>query len=1053
MRRRVFILAMALALVVTLAAGVIRAKAAGTPDKPTIKVIVLVKPGGSTTAVMRELKDRNAAAVVPYHIIPAVSATVSQATLAALRKDGNVLKVVNDRRVPAPKVPPGAEGKLALGESSARSASQAPMESEALQLTHAQDAWSVKVNGQPVKGQGVRVGMLDTGTDRTHPDLAPAIEAYRDFTGAGLQDNFGHGTATSGCVAAQGLPVYNPETATTMRVSGMAPRAKVLMAKVIDVSGGWDSQFMRGIQWLVDQKVDIISCSLSALVIPADGNDPSALAVQAAIDSGITFVNSEGNEGPGQGTLGSSQDRKDVLAVGASTGAREFSQIGFMVDGSAYKGDQVITWSSRGPNSVGDFKPDIMGFGAYGWALAPAAGDAYGDYGIQEFGGTSMAAPVVAGDLALAESAWKMTHPGKALPAPAYWKKLLASTATDLGYPALDQSSGLVNAKAAVRAVLKRGKSMLVGVTADSHNASSWSPKLTGGAHSSTKIVVKNTGGRTEKVKLTPTTYVVDKSKTITRTITLTADGDYSDSEDLTVPSGTDFVQVRCTWPSGPDVSIRTAVYDSDGNFLTYAPTYGGYGHLSCDQISLRGPQDQRPVVKKGEPWQVSIFPRASMPPTSPQQVNLRVEFLHKARWSRVKLASPSISLKPGHSASIRATVTAPKSAGTFFGGIIASNGSTKTTIPLAIRVPVKISGGQGSFSGRLTGSTVEYFGGEFYFYDFTVPKGTKSVAAQVTWPDEGNLVNVYLVDPKGHTRDAKGGDLWVPDYANLEVPDAALTHTAEQVLWDAPVAGKWQVLIWAPGFSGNGFSEPFSGTITLDRGVVSPTAWTATAAPGDTVDGEFTVANAGPTDLAAYASSQVAYNGTALFDDFWYKPFDGTLTPDVDGFYTVGEFWLPQNTAMVTASAVWTSETSTLVDLGLYDPTGTDTAESLATTDMGNAVVVPNPMSGLWTLTVGYGNPDRSPPPVGFEIQVDYVAPLEIDGLTTAATYEEPLIVAKGGSGTIDASITVPPDALPGDTITGALDFYTSDDQVQTAGGDHLGSVPVTITVAGPSK
>jgi len=27
----------------------------------------------------------------------------------------------------------------------------------------------------------------------------------------------------------------------------------------------------------------------------------------------------------------------------------------------------------------------------------------------------------------------------------------------------------------------------------------------------------------------------------------------------------------------------------------------------------------------------------------------------------------------------------------------------------------------------------------------------------------------------------------------------------------------------------------------------------------------------------------------------------------------------------------------------------------------------------------------------------------MEIDGLTTAATYEEPLIVAKGGSGTID--------------------------------------------------
>ena len=59
-----------------------------------------------------------------------------------------------------------------------------------------------------------------------------------------------------------------------------------------------------------------------------------------------------------------------------------------------------------------------------------------------------------AGDLALAECAWKLAHPGKALPAPSYWKKLLASTATDLGYPALDQSSGLVNAAAAVKAVL-----------------------------------------------------------------------------------------------------------------------------------------------------------------------------------------------------------------------------------------------------------------------------------------------------------------------------------------------------------------------------------------------------------------------------------------------------------------------------------------------------------------------------------------------------------------------------------------------------------------------
>ena len=245
-------------------------------------------------------------------------------------------------------------------------------------------------------------------------------------------------------------------------VEGMAPRAKVFMAKVIDVGGGWDSNIMRGIEWLIEQKVDIISCSLGSTFIPPNGTDPTALAFQAAIDHGITVVNSEGNEGPGQGTEGSSPDLKNVLAVGATTGYRLFSQIDYLASGNAYKGDQVITWTSRGPNSGGVFRPDIMGFGAWGWAFAPTgAGDAYGDVGVQVFGGTSMACPVVAGNLALAESAWKMSHPGRTLPAPSYWKNLLASTATDLGYPALDQSSGLVNGAAAVREVLRQGSSFL----------------------------------------------------------------------------------------------------------------------------------------------------------------------------------------------------------------------------------------------------------------------------------------------------------------------------------------------------------------------------------------------------------------------------------------------------------------------------------------------------------------------------------------------------------------------------------------------------------------
>ena len=227
---------------------------------------------------------------------------------------------------------------------------------------------------------------------------------------------------------------------------------------------------------------------------------------------------------------------------------------------------------------------------------------------VQIFGGTSMACPVVAGDLALAESAWKMKHPGHRLPAPSYWKNLLASTATNLGYPALDQSSGLVNAAAAVREVLGQGRSFLASVSADPKNPSSWSARVAGGAKATTTIAVRNTGAKIERVTLKPTTFAT--LKTITHApITLTGP-DYTDAENFTVPAGTDFVQARVTWPSDPDVSIESAVYDSKGNFVSYGETNGGYGHLSFDQISLRGPASQRPVVAKDKPWKIDIDPQ-----------------------------------------------------------------------------------------------------------------------------------------------------------------------------------------------------------------------------------------------------------------------------------------------------------------------------------------------------------------------------------------------------------------------------------------------------------
>ena len=696
------------------------------------------------------------------------------------------------------------------------------------------------------------------------------------------------------------------------------------------------------------------------------------------------------------------------------------------------------------------FRPDIMGFGAYGWALAPSYGSEEG-INIQEFGGTSMAAPVVAGDLALAQCAWKLAHPGKDLPKPAYWKKLLASTATDLGYPALDQSTGLVNAEAAVKAVLKRGKSMLVTVAADGRTPCSWSPKVAEGAKKSTTITVKNTGSAKETVQLKPTVFVADADQTITRTVTLTGPY-YEDYEDITVPSGTDFVQTTVTWPSAADVSIRSAVYDSDGNFLTYAPTYGGYGHLSQCQVSLKGPKDQRPVVSSGSPWTLAIFPRASMMPTADQTVNIKVEFLHKADWGRVSLSRTKVTIAKGHSRKITATVKVPNDygAGTYFGGIRVSNGDSVTTVPVSLRVPVTmIEGDFGLFQGQLTGSTVEYFGGEFYFYDFTVPEGATSVDAQVTWPDEGNLVNVYLIDPNGRMRDAKGGDLWSSDYSDLTVPAEALTHTAEQVVWNAPEPGKWQVLIWAPGFSGNGFSEPFRGVISLDGQWVAPEAWTATAAPGETVSMDFTVSNEGPTSLAAYAESQVTWDGVARFQSGWTSPAL-RLAPRQGrrGQLRVRHLAAAERAADDAVRQLGGAREHPRRPRAVRPGRLRRGRRASRPRREGNAVQVQDPVAGLWTVTLAYGDNTTPPIPLDWGVQAMLVMPLPIDGFS-APDWVHPVEVASESQGTVTAQIMVPADAAPGDTITGTVDFYTVDDQATTAGGDHLGSVPVTITVA----
>ncbi|WP_117208454.1 S8 family peptidase [Allorhizocola rhizosphaerae] len=222
-------------------------------------------------------------------------------------------------------------------------------------------------------GQGVRVAVLDTGIDATHPDLAGRVAESANFTDSPtVADLYGHGTHVASIAAGR---------------RGVAPGATLLSAKVLGDDGtGTLSDVIEGIEWAVTRGAQVVNLSLSSDT-PSTGQDPLSRAVNELSKAGTLFIASAGNRGPGASTVGAPGAADEALTVGA-------------VDSR----DRLADFSSRGPRT-GDYaiKPDIVAPGvdivgarARDTALGRPLGRHY-----TRLSGTSMAAPHVAGGAAL----------------------------------------------------------------------------------------------------------------------------------------------------------------------------------------------------------------------------------------------------------------------------------------------------------------------------------------------------------------------------------------------------------------------------------------------------------------------------------------------------------------------------------------------------------------------------------------------------------------------------------------------------------------------------
>ena len=200
--------------------------------------------------------------------------------------------------------------------------------------------WGVKLLGIPslwreTKGEGIKVGVLDTGIALEHPDLKSAILEARDFTRSPSQayDAQGHGTHVSGIIAAR---------RNANGIVGVAPESKIIMAKVLNDEGtGTSADIVAGIRWAVATGADILSMSLGS----PEPDEEIHQALLLAISKGVFVITAAGNEGPDLDTVGYPAGFPEMVAVGSIDRQKKlssFSSRGRQVDIVA-PGDQITS--------------------------------------------------------------------------------------------------------------------------------------------------------------------------------------------------------------------------------------------------------------------------------------------------------------------------------------------------------------------------------------------------------------------------------------------------------------------------------------------------------------------------------------------------------------------------------------------------------------------------------------------------------------------------------------------------------------------------------------
>lgn len=299
----------------------------------------------------------------------------------------------------------------------------------------------VAQNSYGLYGQGQVVAVADTGLDTGRNDSS-MHEAFRGKITAlyalgrsnNSNDPNGHGTHVAGSVLGNG--------ATN---KGMAPQANLVFQSIMDSSGGLGG-LPSNLSTLFSQAYSagarIHTNSWGAAVNGAYTTD-SRNVDDYVRKNDMAVLFAAGNEGPNSGTISAPGTAKNAITVGATENYRP--SFGSYADNI----NHVAQFSSRGPTRDGRIKPDVMAPGTFilsaRSSLAPDSSFwANHDSKYAYMGGTSMATPIVAGNVAQLREHFIKNR--GITPKPSLLKAALIAGATDvgLGFPNGNQGWGRV---------------------------------------------------------------------------------------------------------------------------------------------------------------------------------------------------------------------------------------------------------------------------------------------------------------------------------------------------------------------------------------------------------------------------------------------------------------------------------------------------------------------------------------------------------------------------------------------------------------------------------